>query len=945
MYTWLTRWASIDHLASYEFNHHSSSIQALTCSLRSRLMSRIEMNSHWSVKSFRSDHFYHLTQIISSSTAMSRSTIFINSMNVSNSSSSLLSSDLSDFEKQFDNDLDLDKAVKKTLNKYVIYRLTQYTLLDSVDYDLWIFIQADFADFIEKHLNQLNESIWKNLLDYCYSHDYWIDHDSLRKCFTNFLKILNVNSEYSNSWIANQIRWVKYSYKKLSSNTRQRKHEIMRIINIIIQSKIITENTETIIKIESTITAYSHSQAAQSQDARFRFLQSSSNQQISQNDQISSRSLSREFHYSQISKSQTSIQISRYFVDSSSVNYEHSSKQSSSSSSSSSSFSSSSIQSISRFYQINQSENDFFRQLALLNKIYKKKDKFSDTDSNFDYKVMIFYDKCKRASLFSHAYIQDVLIMLSSQALIHYYSNQLQLSNDFFDFCINIKNAFEEFEWQRRNLIKWQIISISNVVAVNQSQNLSLSECFQKMCLEMNVIQKEFDLAFYDSIHLRENIIRVCRSHFALMNDLNNASINVSDLINSLHISIINYEVVQKSAQFETYLQSNSFNQNQDDQYFIDRQYRREEYSNRRDEFRSEDKDKFRISRSSKKCFVCDKHDCWSINHFEKKRDDSKKRFSDRHSEYKIRSEYDRRLKQYIADFEEIIDDSDDEDATQYFDDLSSISSVIDDAKLIEFESDELFLTSLSELQNIEFVNSSLVISSLANSFINSLANKAFEHRLILKNIINILINEFFDFTFILISIIESRYDDREFKSILMNCDAARRSTAEIEQFTALQQLNDSIQLNKSIVESKIQFDIDSISIMSTIELNISLEQLIFHIIEVNTSFLLCLVDLNRLEVYFNNLINELVQKRLIIINIQISMKNLSFIIFIQTDMKIINHSIIRRYEHAFLLWKILNQYQSLIVEFLNENFCYLIEIELRRLHRRFDHFSARRLH
>jgi type VI protein secretion system component Hcp len=54
----------------------------------------------------------------------------------SNLSSSLLSLDLSDLEKQFDNDLDLDKADKKTLNKYVLYRLTQYTLLDSVDYDL-----------------------------------------------------------------------------------------------------------------------------------------------------------------------------------------------------------------------------------------------------------------------------------------------------------------------------------------------------------------------------------------------------------------------------------------------------------------------------------------------------------------------------------------------------------------------------------------------------------------------------------------------------------------------------------------------------------------------------------------------------------------------------------------------------------------------------------------
>jgi hypothetical protein len=74
-------------------------------------------------------------------------------------------------------------------------------------------------------------------------------------------------------------------------------------------------------------------------------------------------------------------------------------------------------------------------------------------------------------------------------------------------------------------------------------------------------------------------------------------------------------------------------------------------------------------------------------------------------------------------------------------------------------------------------------------------------------------------------------------------------------------------------------------------------------------------------------------------------MKNLSSIILIQTDMKIISYLIIWRYEHAFLLWKIFNQYQFLIVEFLNENLCYLIEIELRRLHRRFNHFSARRLH
>jgi hypothetical protein len=60
----------------------------------------------------------------------------------------------------------------------------------------------------------------------------------------------------------------------------------------------------------------------------------------------------------------------------------------------------------------------------------------------------------------------------------------------------------------------------------------------------MNIIQKELDLAFYNSTHLRENIIKVCRDHSTLMNDLNNVSINVSNLINSLHINITNYEAI-----------------------------------------------------------------------------------------------------------------------------------------------------------------------------------------------------------------------------------------------------------------------------------------------------------------------------------------------------------------------------------------------------------------
>ncbi len=228
-------------------------------------------------------------------------------------------------------------------------------------------------------------------------------------------------------------------------------------------------------------------------------------------------------------------------------------------------------------------------------------------------------------------------------------------------------------------------------------------------------------------------------------------------------------------------------------------------------------------------------------------------------------------MNQYIADYEN--NDSEDEYVTQYFDELAISSAFESDIKLIEFESDELFLTSFDE-QNIEFINSSLAIS-----FISSLADKAFQHRLISKNIINALINESFDLSYI--SITDSRYDDIEFKDILVNCDAADRFIDDMNQFKALQRISD-VALNKKTIESSIKFGIGNTLILGSVDLNISLEMITFHIVEINISFLLCLDDFDRLSIYFNNLINQIVQ-------------------YEHTSMKR-RHLVIRRYDHAFLL-------------------------------------------
>jgi hypothetical protein len=49
---------------------------------------------------------------------------------------------------------------------------------------------------------------------------------------------------------------------------------------------------------------------------------------------------------------------------------------------------------------------------------------------------------------------------------------------------------------------------------------------------------------------------------------------------------------------------------------------------------------------------------------------------------------------------------------------------------------------------------------------------------------------------------------------------------------------------------------------MNTIYLNTSIDVITFHIVFVHTFFLLCLVDMNRLRFYFNNLINMFIKKQ-----------------------------------------------------------------------------------
>ncbi len=90
-----------------------------------------------------------------SSDAMSDSSL----INFTNLNSPCFESEISvNLEFLFRNGLNIETADQHILNKYVKYRLDQYTALNAEDYGLWICIQTDFEEFTQAHFAQLSES-------------------------------------------------------------------------------------------------------------------------------------------------------------------------------------------------------------------------------------------------------------------------------------------------------------------------------------------------------------------------------------------------------------------------------------------------------------------------------------------------------------------------------------------------------------------------------------------------------------------------------------------------------------------------------------------------------------------------------------------------------------------------------------------------------------------
>jgi hypothetical protein len=126
------------------------------------------------------------------------------------------------------------------------------------------------------------------------------------------------------------------------------------------------------------------------------------------------------------------------------------------------------------------------------------------------------------------------------------------------------------------------------------------------------------------------------------------------------------------------------------------------------------------------------------------------------------------------------------------------------------------------------------------------LSNRAFSHSLTLEDMTkDTLATNPFTYT---LNTSSSQYTSNVFLGIVIDIGVNKKSIASYSQFLALQQSSPSIELNTSTKGQVIvQFDIGSTSSIGTTNVHTPIGQITFHIVNANTPFLLCLIDIDNL--------------------------------------------------------------------------------------------------
>ena len=536
------------------------------------------------------------------------------------------------------------------------------------------------------------------------------------------------------------------------------------------------------------------------------------------------------------------------------------------------------------------------RGLATLMKIYDDKLRYSGGNDSLDMCLKIFWDLCPKAGVNPSEYAQAFSTMLKGEAREFYY---LQISGKrlpFPDMVKAIRFNFETEERRERKSTWWETITLGKVR--KQHPDKTLVECFEQLKMDLLKNQLALEPEQQTENVLRNKVYSACRGipecSLALFKRVGSFQAACDDLLNSISIrSEENSANGVYTFDVDDATHDSTCDGCKNNIFYADRQFRGER--TRYGDCGKTPKDK--SVPSKKLCFVCKKEDCWSSKHTPEER----KRSYDAFKESKGgKGMSDKRMHQYITDFEGFHEDQD-------------YNAMIDGIELPEEEDpDSRYHMSSSTC----FVTESGgdIGSTKAIELLEGLQQQSMLHAMSRLNLSGPLDQDAF---------LTNRYSSGIFMGIMIDTGASYRSTAGDDQFLALQRIQ-RVSLDKSRAgEANVTFGIGSTTSLGTADVRTPLGVITFHIVPADVPFLLCLQDMNQLQVKYDNLENVLIQRS-------------------------IRTPVVVAFGHP---WMLLDSVQALVASSQQELkprsdiTCHLTDVELRQLHRRFGHPSAGRLY
>jgi hypothetical protein len=204
------------------------------------------------------------------------------------------------------------------------------------------------------------------------------------------------------------------------------------------------------------------------------------------------------------------------------------------------------------------------RIISEIAKSYAEEQKYDGFNGSFDNKLTIFYSICNRQELPQEDLMRAFPIMLKGLAQDHFFDNQLS-NYTFEDACTNIRSFFEGPGYHRRNLEKWNSITLASITAENPDK--STFETVQTLFHTLRKLQYGLTPALRTKEFYHNKIVTTCQGSPACRYAVSDPPTDLIELINKLQSSITTYEKEQS-------LDNNA--------YFTDRRYHSRNQSNNR---------------------------------------------------------------------------------------------------------------------------------------------------------------------------------------------------------------------------------------------------------------------------------------------------------------------------------------------------------------------------